>query len=200
MNKKIYCFDLDGTITSQEILPLIASELDLYEEISTLTQATISGLIPFESSFKLRCKLLSDIPISQIQKITKKVKLNKSIQNFIIKNKENCFIITGNIYEWIEPIIHKLGCKVFCSKAKFKDNKLEKLVEIIAKEKIINKLKKKNNTIISIGDGMGDVTMFQRADISIAFGGVHEPIQTLVKNSDYITYDGDSLCRLLNTL
>ena len=45
--KKIFCFDLDGTITTQEILPLIAAELDLYEEISTLTQATINGLIPF---------------------------------------------------------------------------------------------------------------------------------------------------------
>ena len=50
---KIFCFDLDGTITTQEILPLIASELDLYEEILTLTHATINGLIPCRMVAKL---------------------------------------------------------------------------------------------------------------------------------------------------
>tara|TARA_Y100000591_G_C21562036_1_gene559051 strand:+ start:13 stop:612 length:600 start_codon:yes stop_codon:yes gene_type:complete len=198
--KNIYCFDLDGTVTSQEILPLIAAELNLYEEISTLTQATISGLIPFERSFKLRCKLLSDISISKVQKITKKIKLNKSIEKFISQNKNDCCIITGNIYEWIEPIVKKLGCKVYCSTAEFRNKKLIGLKKILAKEDVIKKLKSKSKSIISVGDGMGDVAMFQKSDISIAFGGVHEPIQTLIKNSNYIVYDGDSLCRLLSTL
>ena len=69
-------FDLDGTITSQELLPLMAAELDLYEEISALTRATINGLIPFEQSFKLRCKLLSDVPTKKVQEVADKVKLN----------------------------------------------------------------------------------------------------------------------------
>ena len=73
---KIYCFDLDGTITSQELLPLMAAELNLYEEISALTEATINGLIPFERSFKLRCKLLSDVPLEKVQEVANKVKLN----------------------------------------------------------------------------------------------------------------------------
>ena len=83
---KIYCFDLDGTVTSQELLPLMAAELDLYEEISALTQATINGLIPFERSFKLRCKLLSDVPIEKVQDVANKVKLNETIVKFILKN------------------------------------------------------------------------------------------------------------------
>ena len=47
---------------------------------------------------------------------------------------------------------------------------------------------------------MGDVLMFQESDLSIAYGGVHEPIETLMKVSNYLVYDEDSLCRLLNTL
>ena len=35
MAKNIYCFDLDGTVTAQEILPLIAKELDLYDDSHT---------------------------------------------------------------------------------------------------------------------------------------------------------------------
>jgi phosphoserine phosphatase len=198
--KTIYCFDLDGTVTSQELLPLMAAELDLYEEISALTQATISGLIPFERSFKLRCKLLSDVPIKKVQDVANKVKLNETIIKFIKKNKENSCIITGNIYEWIEPIVEKLGCKIFCSKGKFDNGKLKGLEKIIDKGQIIKTLKQNNTSVVSVGDGMGDVLMFQESDFSIAFGGVHEPIETLMKVSDFLVYDEDSLCRLLNTL
>jgi HAD superfamily phosphoserine phosphatase-like hydrolase len=197
---KVYCFDLDGTVTSQELLPLMAAELNLYEEMSALTQATISGLIPFESSFKLRCKLLSEIPIEKVQEVADKVRLNETIVEFIKENKKNSFIITGNIYEWIKPITEKLGCNIFCSKGKFDNGKLSGLDKIIDKGEVVKALKKNNKSVISVGDGMGDVLMFQESDVSIAFGGVHEPIETLMKVSNYLVYDEVSLCRLLNTL
>tara|TARA_B110000483_G_C18159385_1_gene528692 strand:- start:1087 stop:1686 length:600 start_codon:yes stop_codon:yes gene_type:complete len=198
--KKKYCFDLDGTITAQELLPLMATELDLYEEISALTQATIKGLIPFEQSFKLRCKLLSDIPIKKIQKLAENVKLNQAIVEFIRDNKDNSYIITGNIYEWIKPIVDKLGCKVFCSQGKFNNGKLSGLEKIVNKGEVIKGLRKSGESIISVGDGMGDVLMFEESNVSIAFGGVHEPIETLLKVSNYLVYEESSLCRLLNTL
>jgi len=198
--KKKYCFDLDGTITAQELLPLIAAELDLYDEISALTQATISGLIPFEQSFKLRCKLLSDVPINKVQEVAEKVKLNETIVEFIKENKDDSYIITGNIYEWIKPIIEKLDCKIFCSQGKFNNGKLSGLENIVNKGEVIKGLRKNGELIVSVGDGMGDVLMFEESDVSIAFGGVHEPITTLLKVSNYLIYEEDSLCRLLNTL
>ena len=142
MSKNIYCFDLDGTVTAQEILPLIAAELDIYEEISALTQATINGLIPFEKSFKLRCKLLSDVPLKKVQEIAENVKINESIVNFLRENKDNSYIITGNIFEWIEPIVNKLGCNIFCSQAKFNNGKFSKLEKIINKGEVIKENKK----------------------------------------------------------
>ena len=198
--KKIYCFDLDGTVTSQELLPLIAAELDLYDEISALTQATINGLITFERSFKLRCKLLSDVPIKKVQEVAEKVKLNELIVQFIKEKKDNSYIVTGNIYEWIQPIIEKIGCKVFCSKGKFTSGKLSGLEKIINKGEVVKELRGSDKSIISVGDSMGDVLMFQESDLSIAYGGVHEPIETLKKVSNYIVYEENSLCRLLNTL
>lgn len=200
MMKKKYCFDLDGTITAQELLPLIAAELNLYDEISALTQATINGLIPFEQSFKLRCKLLSDVPINKVQEVAEKVKLNETIVEFIKENKDDSYIITGNIYEWIKPIIEKLDCKIFCSQGKFNNGELSGLENIVNKGEVIKGLRKNGELIISVGDGMGDVLMFEESDVSIAFGGVHEPITTLLKVSNYLVYEEDSLCRLLNTL
>ena len=46
----------------------------------------------------------------------------------------------------------------------------------------------------------GHVLMFEESNVSIAFGGVHEPIETLLKVSNYLVYEESSLCRLLNTL
>mgnify|MGYP001219612097 FL=1 len=197
---KLYCFDLDGTITSEELLPLIAAELDLYEEISTLTTATINGLIPFEKSFRLRCKILSEMTTEKIQNVAEKISLDEPIVNFIKANKDNSYIITGNIYEWIKPITEKIGCRVLCSKGEFNNGKLKELKEILDKGKAVKKLKESNKSIISVGDGMGDVLMFEESDVSIAFGGVHEPIKTLRDVSNYLVYDGSALCRLLNTL
>lgn len=42
--------------------------------------------------------------------------------------------------------------------------------------------------------------MFEAADISIAYGGTHKPIQSLITVADYVVYEEDSLCRLLNML
>ena len=143
MIKKKYCFDLDGTITSQEILPLLAAELDLYDEISALTKATINGLIPFEQSFKLRCKLLSEIPLEKVQEISNNVKLNNKIVEFIKENNDHCYVITGNIFEWIKPIVEKLGCDVYCSKANFVNGRFINLQKILNKGDVIKKMKKK---------------------------------------------------------
>jgi HAD superfamily phosphoserine phosphatase-like hydrolase len=200
MMKKIYCFDLDGTVTAQEMLPLISAEVGLYDEISALTQATINGVIPFERSFKLRCKLLSDVPIKKVQEIAENIKMNESIAQFVRENKENSYLITGNIYEWVKPIIEKLGCKSFCSVGEFNNGKLSGVRRIVDKGEVIKGLRRNCEFVTSVGDGMGDVSMFQESDLSIAFGGVHEPIETLLKVSNYLVYDEVSLCRLLNTL
>ena len=44
-------FDLDGTITAQETLPLIAKHFGVEEQISELTKQTIQGNVPFIESF-----------------------------------------------------------------------------------------------------------------------------------------------------
>ncbi|WP_249660257.1 HAD-IB family phosphatase [Lysinibacillus fusiformis] len=201
INKTAYCFDLDGTITKEEILPLISKEIGLYEEISALTEATIKGIIPFEKSFLLRCRLLMDIPVSKVRQIVSGTFLHNEIVDFIQKNKENCFVITGNLDIWISQLVEeRLGCSVYSSRAEEHDDTLSKVVRILHKEQAISQIKEKYNRIVAIGDGMGDVSMFQSADIGIAFGGVHTPIESLLEVSNYVVYEEKALCRLLNTL
>lgn len=201
MKDTAYCFDLDGTVTRDELLPVIASEVGLAEEIGFLTRLTIQGQIPFEMSFRLRCRLLSEIPVAKVAEIVDQVPLDEEIAGFIRKDPRHCFIITGNLDVWIEKIAAKLGCGVFSSTAERRaDGKLGPLKNILRKGHAIRELRSKFDRLVCIGEGFNDVPMFEEADVRIAYGGVHPPAQALVEISDYIIGHGSALCRLLKTL
>lgn len=198
-----YLFDLDGTVTSQEILPLIAKEVGLYDEILNLTNQTIKGLIPFESSFKIRCELLKEVPLSVVQDVVRSVGIDPWIEDFVSKNSEKSFIITGNLDVWIEPLVKRLGVKTYSSIGKVNSsnpNELLGVKTILSKAEAVRDVRKKFSRIIAVGDGMGDVGMFEQADVGIAFGGVHYPVEALLENADFVTFDGRGLCKLLEQL
>lgn len=201
MKKTAFCFDLDGTVTKQEILPLISKKAGIHEEISLLTQITLDGQIPFETSFKLRVKLLSTILISSVREIVKKVIIDQNIANFIKQNSDHCYIVTGNLDVWIKELIEEeLKCKSFSSKADYSGDHLHGISNILNKGDAIQTLRGKYSNIVAIGDSMNDCSMFKKANIGIAFGGVHNPVDSLIKLSDYIVYDSKSLIHLLENI
>jgi HAD superfamily phosphoserine phosphatase-like hydrolase len=201
MKKTAFCFDLDGTVTKQEILPLISKKVGLHEEINLLTDITLKGLIPFETSFKLRVKLLSSIAISVVQEVVNEVVLDENITNFIKQNKENCFIVTGNLDVWVSELISsKLGCQSFSSTALHTEDKLDGIETILNKGKAIDKVKLNFDKIVTIGDSMNDCSMFEKANVRIAYGGIHNPVNTLIKLSDYVVYNSKSLVELLENI
>ena len=197
---KTFAFDLDGTITKIETLPLLAKELDLADEMKFLTDLTLSGRIPFEKSFRMRYLILRNIPLKRIQEIMANVELDEEIAEFISEHKESCVIVTGNLDCWIAPIIAKLGCKSFSSTSVLDENNTPVLDKILDKGKAIRELKKSSSKVVAIGESFNDVPMFKAADISIAYGGVHKPVDAAISVSDYVIFDGVSLCWLLKML
>jgi HAD superfamily phosphoserine phosphatase-like hydrolase len=196
-----FCFDLDGTVTRKEVLPIIASELGLAEEIGFLTEMTIRGQIPFEMSFRLRCRLLAEIEVDTVARIVEQVPLEEPIAAFIRAHPKNCFVVTGNLNVWIARLAASLGCGIFSSSALVRgDGRLGALTHILRKSEPIRELAARYKRIVSIGEGFNDLPMFEEADIGVAYGGVHPPARELVNNSTYVIEDGDTLCRLLNTL
>ena len=197
---KKFAFDLDGTVTKVETLPLLAEELDLAEEMKLLTDLTLSGKIPFAKSFRMRYLILRNIPLQRIQEIMDGVELDEEIAAFIRANKKNCAVVTGNLDCWIEPVVAKLGCKCFSSTSELDEKNIPVLKKILDKGTAIRELKKGGDKVIAIGESFNDVPMFEEANTSIAYGGVHKPVSAAISVSDYVVFDGGALCRLLKML
>ena len=198
--KTAFCFDLDGTITQQEIIPLIAQDLDLQEEFETLTEATINGVLSFSGSFKLRCRLLAEVPIPRVKAIVSKIALFEKVVAFIRQNKQNSFIVTGNLDVWVEDLVDKIGCTLYSSIASYKEDKLIGVSKVIDKGGAIKDIRSKGfDRIVAVGDGMGDVDMFRQADVSIFFSENHTPAETLKHLCDYLIFDEATLHKTLET-
>ena len=197
---KKFAFDLDGTVTKVETLPILARELGISAQMKILTDLTLSGKIPFEKSFKMRYDILKKIPLKKIVEIMRTVELDENIFNFIRENKNSCVVVTGNLDCWIEPVAEKLGCEIFSSTSKLDAQGVPILKKILRKDFVIRQLKQTHEKIIAIGESFNDVPMFEAADISIAYGGVHKPVEAAVFIADYFIDDSQTLCRLLKSL
>jgi len=195
-----FIFDLDGTITKEETLPLISSHFGIDEQIKDLTKQTIKGNIPFIESFIRRVQILGDLPVTEINNLLSKVRLSEAILSFIENNKEDCIIATGNLDVWVHQLVDNINCKSYCSKGIIEDNKVKKLTTILKKEDIVKKYKAQGETVVFIGDGNNDVEAMREADFSIACGLVHKPAKSVLSVADYAIFDEQALLRILNQI
>lgn len=195
-----FIFDLDGTITAQETLPLISNHFNLNEEIETLTKETVEGNVPFIESFIRRVYILGKLPVTEIDNLLEKVVLHKKVLQFITENHENCVIATGNLGCWIEKLVKKIGCECYYSEGLINNNRVEKLTKILKKENIVQMYKNNGEKVVFIGDGNNDMEAMRLADISIASGLTHKPAKSILSVADYLVYSEEALCRQLNQL
>ena len=199
MSDYIFLFDMDSTITRKEVLPEVAKKINRIEEMRRLTEATMMGEIPFRTSFLQRVEILSDIPVQEVNQIVSEIPLNDSIVNFIQKNRNRCYIVTGNLDVWINGLMKKIGMEnhCYCSKADVVDDYISKIVSVADKELIVRQFVQR---IVMIGDGDNDSGMARQADISIGFGGVRTIAPSLLRNINYAFYDDKKCAEFLKKL
>lgn len=198
-NKK-FIFDLDGTITAKETLPIISRHFGITEDIEKLTKETVEGNIPFIESFIRRVHILGKLPVENVATLLSKVPLHKNVCDFIRVHREICAISTGNLDCWVQQLVTSLGCELFSSKAEIEQGVIYKLTKILRKEDVVRSFKEQGYEVIFIGDGNNDVEAMREADISIASGLTHQPVKSVLTIADYAVYTEKSLCRLLNQL
>ncbi len=197
---KVFLFDLDSTVTKEEILPTIAQRINKGEEMRVLTESVMIGEVPFEESFRARVRILQNIPVSKVAEGIKNITLSKKVVKFIKENKDNCYIVTSNLDVWIIELIKKIGLEghLFCSNATVKDDKIVGIKKILGKEEPIKLFK--NKIVVAVGDGSNDYLLLKNADIGISYGGVRTIAPCLYDVCDYAICDEDRLYKVLNLI
>lgn len=195
-----FIFDLDGTVTRQETLPLIAEHFGVQTEIQNLTMQTIQGYVPFIESFIKRVHILGKLPIDEVSNLLENVLLYEKIIDFIKNNPQKCVVATGNLDCWVDKLCAKIGCEYHCSHCTTADNKVLKLTHILRKEDLVEQYKSQGYKVVFIGDGNNDVEAMRIADISIGAGLTHMPSQNILSIADYVIFNEETLCRQLNQL
>lgn len=195
-----FLFDLDGTVTSEETLPIIANHFNCVEQISELTARTVQGNVPFIESFIRRVNILGAYSVSETTRLLSEVPLYPAIAKFIEEHKEDCVIVTGNLTCWCEGLFKKIGCQCYGSEALCEDDKVVKLKTILRKEQIVDQYKALGETVVFIGDGNNDLEAMRHANVSIAIGLTHNPAQSLMSICDYVIFNEQALVRQMRQL
>lgn len=195
-----FLFDLDGTVTSEETLPIIANHFNCVEQISELTAKTVQGNVPFIESFIRRVNILGAYSVSETTRLLSEVPLYPAIAKFIEEHKEDCVIVTGNLTCWCEGLFKKIGCQCYGSEALCEDDKVVKLKTILRKEQIVDQYKALGETVVFIGDGNNDLEAMRHANVSMATGLTHNPAQSLMSICDYVIFNEQALVRQMRQL
>lgn len=200
MTNRVFLFDLDATITREEILPNLAEQVGMLKEMREMTEKTMRGEIPFQSSFLARVEMLKTIPVSRVAEIVEKTPLNEELVQFIRTHASRCYIVTGNIDVWIEKLIKRIGLPMshcYCSSASVSDDYIISVNSVVDKEKIAKQFVV---PVVAVGDGSNDAEMVRLADVGIGYGGVRPVAYSLMCNATHVICDEHRLCNFLHTL
>lgn len=195
-----FVFDLDGTITSAETLPIIAKTFRIHQELEKLTKDTVDGKIPWKHSFIRRVELLKHVPISEISTLLEKTPLYPGIATFIKENNKRCCIATGNLDCWVDKLCNKIGCEYYSSRAATKNNEIVEITHVIEKAEVVSSLQTDGYVVVFIGDSNNDVNAMRKADIAIAYGASHTPSNFCLSAADYVVDSEKELLELLTDI
>lgn len=194
---RVFLFDLDATITKEEILPRIGTLNGTAELLRKATRDAMLSNESFQDSFQKRVNLLSEIPLGEVQTMVETVPILEELMQWIQSNHEVVYLVTGNLDLWLEKFLVRHNLKAFTSKAILKDGKIS-VSQILDKVKVLEKFTDKE--VIYIGDGSNDVEIMQKSDIGILTEIVHKAPKSLWDVADFAVKEERALCRLLSQL
>lgn len=199
MSRFIFLFDMDSTVTKEEILPTISKKLGIYDKMSALTESTMRGELPFKQSFLQRVELLKNIPISEVSRMIEEIKLNEKLVDFMERYHDRCYIVTGNLDVWIEGLVKKLGMEknIFCSKALVQGGYIQDVFSIVDKNAVISQM---ILPFVAVGDGNNDAEMIEAAEIGIGYGGVRDIAPSVLACASHAVYKEEKLVEFLEKL
>jgi len=176
---KIVCLDLEGVL-----LPEFWQEFAKETKIEQL-MLTTRDIPDYAKLMDMRLKILDEnnYGIKEVNAVVEKMQPLEGAVEFInwLKERAQVVILTGTFYEYIMPLMRKLGNPFMCANTLVIEN--NKIVgynfrESDGKIEMINRFKEAGFETIAIGDSFNDLKMLHGAKNGILFRAKEELVKS----------------------
>ncbi len=196
-----FLFDMDGTVTAAETLPLVAAHYGIMGDVEALTGMAVAGDIPYEESLRRRVALLAGLPVDEVSRVVASAPLHEHIARFIIKHHDQCAIVSSNLDCWCHALVGALGCPAYFSRARVDGNRVGGVEWILRKQDVVDAYKAQGETVVFVGDGHNDLEAMSHAHVAIAVGLLPgAPAASLVAAAHHVFTNEKALCRMLESM
>lgn len=183
----IVVFDCDSTLTEIEGIDTLASFIHKEEEVARLTDGAMNGEASFENIFPKRLNLISPyrkhLDLLGEKYIKRRVNNARSVIKTLHNLDKEVFIISGGYTQAVSIFAAYLGVpqsNLWAIDLKFDQrgnylgyNQNNPLVKNDGKKRILDQLKRRRQaSIVFVGDGVTDLLAKDVVDLFVGFGGV----------------------------
>ena len=167
---KIVCLDLEGVL-----LP------EFWEEFSKATgikelMLTTRDIPDYDKLMKMRLEILdkNNLGVKEVMQVVNKMKTLPGARKFLdwLRSQAQVVILTGTYYEYIMPLMKKLGYPFMCANTlEIENGKIKnyKLREKDGKIEMVRRFQSAGFEVIAIGDSLNDLEMLRGAQKGILF-------------------------------
>lgn len=182
--KSMLMADMDSTIIVGESLDDLAAFAGLKHKVAEITEQAMRGEIGFEKALKERVRMLKGLPLSKIDELLARTRLNHGAETLVktmAKNGAYCALVSGGFSLVTSVIRERLGFHEDRSNVLMHEEGkltgwvhepiLGKEAKRDAAEELAIRLKITSDMVAAVGDGANDIPMLKYAGIGVAFYG-----------------------------
>ena len=174
--------DVDSTFIQDEVIDLLAEEAGVADEVATITERAMAGVLDFEQSLRERAALLAGLPVDALDRVRRRITLTpgaRTLCRTLNRLGYRIALVSGGFTDIIAPIAADLGVTdVRANTLEVVDGRLtgrvtgaviDRLGKRTALEHFAREYGIPGRRTIAIGDGANDIDMLEAAGLGIAF-------------------------------
>ena len=199
-SKKLFVFDMDSTLITQEVIDELAIEANKADEVAQITTTAMNGDIDFEQSLRERVALLTGLPESAINEISSSLTFNPGVIETIQTIRQmghKVAVVSGGFSDVISEPLAKISIDyLYANKLEITGGSLSgeltgQIIDGSGKADALRKTAELESVsmqnTIAVGDGANDLQMIAIAGYSFAYKAkeiVKQSAKSTISHSD----------------